>query len=163
MFKYKKDDKINDLTVVKCLNDVGHPLYYLKCKCGRYMRVYEVDLPKENCGECYKQSTKVETGRSEIFTDDYKNWRKGVMGRDKFKCRVCGRKNTDLEAHHLDGWNWCIAKRYDVGNGITICDQKGCRAHTMFHDKYGKGNNTRQQFDDFLKKFHATDLGELGL
>lgn len=90
MFKYKKDDKINDLTVVKCLNDVGHPLYYLKCKCGRYMRVYEVDLPKENCGECYKQSTKVETGRSEIFTDDYKNWRKGVMGRDKFKCRVCG-------------------------------------------------------------------------
>ena len=50
-----------------------------------------------------------------------------------------------LNAHHLDGWNWCKDKRFKTSNGITLCED----CHVEFHKEYGYGNNTKEQFQEF--------------
>ena len=53
---------------------------------------------------------------------------------------------SNLAVHHLDSYNWCKDKRTDVTNGITLCDN----CHDNFHLLYGKGDNTREQFEEWL-------------
>lgn len=73
--------------------------------------------------------------------EKYVQWSNDVKQKDNNKCQICCNVQ-DLHSHHLDGWNWCIEKRYDVDNGVTLC--KPC--HKTFHKIYGKGNNTKEEF-----------------
>ena len=70
---------------------------------------------------------------------------KKVYARDNYTCQVCGSK-TNLQAHHIESYNSCVEKRSDVTNGITLC--KNC--HQNFHSIYKKGNNTKEQFQEWL-------------
>lgn len=79
-------------------------------------------------------------------TYEFKIWVKEVYQRDAYTCQCCGKKGGKLNAHHLDGYNWCVEKRTDVDNGITLCED----CHNDFHDKYGRGNNTKEQFEEYL-------------
>ena len=83
----------------------------------------------------------------------YSEFVKMVLARDNYTCQCCGTNNNNMRVHHLDGYNWCKEKRTDVTNGITLC--KTC--HNNFHMKYGKGNNTKQQFEEWI----GHTLGEL--
>ena len=76
-------------------------------------------------------------------------FRKGVFERDNYTCVVTKQIGGDLVAHHLDGYDWCLDKRYDVSNGVTLSKQ----IHTEFHKKYGFGKNTKEQFDEFCKSY----------
>lgn len=79
----------------------------------------------------------------------YSDWRKGVYERDNYTCQCCGKKgNGDIIAHHLDGYNWFIEGRTDINNGITLCEH----CHKEFHNAYGCGNNTKEQYKEFLNK-----------
>lgn len=83
--------------------------------------------------------------------EGYINWRRHVFNRDSFSCICCGdSRGGNLMAHHLDGYNWCIEKRTDLNNGVTLC--KKC--HVNFHNKYGYGNNTRKQFEEFMLDYY---------
>lgn len=77
---------------------------------------------------------------------EYIDFVRRVLLRDNYTCQCCGHKNTNLEVHHLDGYNWCIEKRVDETNGITLC--KDC--HSNFHVIYGKGDNTKEQFEKWF-------------
>lgn len=78
---------------------------------------------------------------------EYKDWRNEVYKRDKYTCQCCGdNRGGNLNAHHLDGYDWCVEKRIDTDNGITLCDT----CHTNFHKMYGYGGNTEQQFEMYL-------------
>ena len=77
---------------------------------------------------------------------EYKEWRIKVWARDKTKCKVCGIRKDPMVAHHLDGFNIFPEKRFDVDNGVTLCD----RHHIAFHTNYGFGNNTKSQFEEYL-------------
>lgn len=80
-------------------------------------------------------------------TPDYDNFKKSVLARDNYTCYCCHKKSADdLEVHHLDGYNWCIDKRVDVTNGITLCHN----CHSNFHSVFGMGDNTREQFEQWL-------------
>ena len=79
-------------------------------------------------------------------TYEFKTWVKEVYKRDSYTCQCCGEKGGKLNAHHLDGYNWCVEKRTDVDNGITLCEN----CHNDFHGKYGRGNNTKEQFEEYL-------------
>lgn len=74
-------------------------------------------------------------------------WKKKVIARDNHTCQCCNKVgNHDIVVHHLDGWNWCIEKRYDETNGITLCEN----CHKNFHLEYGNGNNTKEQFEEWI-------------
>lgn len=75
-------------------------------------------------------------------------WRTQVLKRDNYTCQHCGKHGGDMNAHHLNGYHWDIEHRHDINNGITLC--KKC--HKSFHNKYGNRNNTREQYEEFIKK-----------
>ena len=75
-------------------------------------------------------------------------WRQAVFKRDNYTCVCCGDSiGGNLNAHHLNGWNWCKEQRYDVDNGVTLCEN----CHLKFHKVYGYGDNTKEQFNKFIK------------
>lgn len=96
-------------------------------------------------------------------TPEYKAWSKAVYKRDGFKCVACGKRCGKWpNAHHLNGWHWFIAGRYEVRNGVTLCTFKeGC--HTLFHKEYGNSNNTEHQFDEFLRRHFNKTLKDINL
>lgn len=73
-------------------------------------------------------------------------WAKNIKIRDFFTCKICDRRGVELNAHHLNGWNWCVEERYDLDNGITLCKFH----HDDFHSTYSKGNNTKEQFEEYI-------------
>lgn len=87
-----------------------------------------------------------EVGR---LIEGYGVWRKAVYDRDNYTCQCCGYdKGGTLNAHHLDGYDWCKEKRLDVDNGITLCET----CHIDFHSIYGRGNNKKEQFITYMKE-----------
>jgi hypothetical protein len=76
---------------------------------------------------------------------DYRDWRNMVFIRDSYKCQICGVNNNNLKAHHLDGFSVAPNRRFDVANGVTLCNDH----HIQFHKEYGFGGNTKEQFDEF--------------
>ena len=63
---------------------------------------------------------------------EYNDWRKKVYERDKYTCQICGIKGGKLNAHHIHKYSQYPALRYDIDNGITLCED--C------HRKIHKGN-----------------------
>lgn len=129
-----------------------------ECECGNEIVVTENDLKNKTvkyCGECkpirkFKKSRTRKGGKGPRDSPRYKKWCKSVFKRDKYKCVCCG-KGGWINAHHLDGWNWAVALRYIVKNGVTLCAGPGS-CHNTFHDQYGRGGNTRAQFFQFMKQ-----------
>lgn len=112
------------------------------------------------CWHCYIESVSGENSqnwKSELTEEDrilsrqypeYKAWVYDVFNRDCYTCQICGiHSGTPFNAHHLDGYNWCVDKRLDVNNGITLCEE----CHKEFHVLFGYGNNTINQFIEYCK------------
>lgn len=78
----------------------------------------------------------------------YREWIKKIFQRDNYTCQITGKCGGKLSAHHLYSWNKYPEKRFDINNGITISRL----LHKEFHDLYGRGNNTPEQFEDYKKK-----------
>jgi len=69
-------------------------------------------------------------------------WRRAVYKRDNYQCQICGENRKKLQCHHLDAYHWCVSRREDVANGVTLCVD----CHREFHKQYGTSFNTEQQF-----------------
>ena len=78
-------------------------------------------------------------------------WAWKVKNKAKFTCRICG-DNTggNLNSHHKNSWDKHPDQRYDINNGICLCE----KCHKEFHKKYGHGNNTIMQYL-FFKLHHV--------
>lgn len=74
------------------------------------------------------------------------NWAKAVKKRDNYTCRVCGVRNVYLHSHHQNSFDWCIEQRFDINNGVTLCQT----CHDRYHIIFGLGKNTKLQFEEFL-------------
>lgn len=75
----------------------------------------------------------------------YVRWASEVKRRDHYTCVICGRKGVALNSHHLNAWAQFPDERYDVDNGVSLCTFH----HEDFHNKYGKGKNTKEQFEEY--------------
>lgn len=73
---------------------------------------------------------------------------KDVMEHDNYTCQMCGRRGGDLAVHHLNGYHWDVENRYNVKNGVTLCEE----CHKEFHSKYGYGHNTIEQFNEYANQ-----------
>ncbi|MBF7029658.1 hypothetical protein [Staphylococcus kloosii] len=78
--------------------------------------------------------------------ENQKRWAKEIYKRDWYKCRVCGAEKNKV-AHHLNSYHAFPDERYDINNGVTLCRKH----HKEFHTQYGYRNNTKEQFDSYLK------------
>lgn len=85
---------------------------------------------------------------------EYTEFVKKVLARDNHICQCCGKQvNHDAEVHHLDGYNWCIEKRTDDTNGITLCSMCHKAFHNWHRNKYGIKNNgdcTKEQYENWI-------------
>lgn len=92
--------------------------------------------------------------RDARLTYSYRKWRTDIFQKNHYICQCCGDKNglghqVKLNAHHILNWKDNPDKRYDIDNGITLCEH----CHNHFHSLYGKSNNTQAQLDLFLQKY----------
>ena len=59
--------------------------------------------------------------KEEYKGDEYKLWRKSVFERDGYRCLICGKVGGRLNAHHIRSWKDFPELRFDVDNGMTMC------------------------------------------
>lgn len=82
-------------------------------------------------------------------TEEYNLFIKKVLARDNYTCRCCGKHcSKDINVHHLNGYHWYIEGRTNPENAVCLCE----RCHENFHSIYSKGNNTKEQFEEWLGK-----------
>lgn len=96
----------------------------------------------------------VEYHRVERSTYEYRDWRRKIFERDLYTCQCCKAKNgfgkyIRLEAHHIFDWKNNTKLRYEITNGITLCQN----CHTKFHSLYGKKGNSDLQLKEFLNNY----------
>lgn len=60
---------------------------------------------------------------------EYKQWHKHVLERSNFTCQKCGKRGGFLQAHHIEDWANNPKLRYDVSNGIALCED----CHLIIH------------------------------
>lgn len=120
----------------KCVRD---DTIYCK-KCSKKLFMSGKNHPNWNLN---KTDEEREIGRC---YPEYTEFIKKVLIRDNYTCKCCGKKSeADMQVHHLDGYDWCKKKRTDETNGITLCET----CHMNFHMKYSRGNNTKEQFEEW--------------
>jgi len=66
----------------------------------------------------------------------YRNWRKDVFKRDDFTCQMCEQVGGKLHAHHIKSWIKHPKLRFDVTNGLTLCE----KCHKNLHSLYSRIN-----------------------
>ncbi len=58
------------------------------------------------------------------WQDKYANWRKEILERDNYNCKMCEvKKRFGLEVHHILPYLYFPKQRYDLKNGITLCSK----------------------------------------
>lgn len=70
---------------------------------------------------------------------EYKAWRSGVFKRDRYTCQHCGATRVTLNAHHIEHWADNIELRFDISNGISLCEL----CHDKVHGKIRKPKTYR--------------------
>lgn len=166
---YGKLSSVQNLKIivkVKDLPEGSHQIVIVKCdECGKIYSMEYRNYIKWKRGEkiyCKKCSKKLfysgknspnynlnktqEERELERNYLEYKEFVKRVLARDNYTCQCCGQYKGDLEVHHLDGYSWCIEKRTDDTNGVTLC----VSCHNNFHSLYSKKKNTKEQYMEWL-------------
>lgn len=102
--------------------------------CSR--QCYDLDrhMPKKEKHWNWKGGISVENDNRD--SAEYKQWRLAVYERDNYTCKQCGSK-IKINAHHIKSWKDYPNLRYDVKNGITLCE----KCHINYHKIYGYKNS----------------------
>lgn len=79
------------------------------------------------------------TGRDRNSAD-YRNWREAVFRNDNYTCQACQRRGVKLNAHHIKSWRNYPAERFNVKNGITLCEGCHKKIHRSEKQNGGKKN-----------------------
>lgn len=149
IIKCKIGEKFNNLKLIKILDKkLSHKFAIFLCICGKYTEKKlssVVNGTSKHCG-CLTHKRDPSLPKLRLYTETVRFSQK-VYKRDNYTCIKCKKRGGYLNAHHLDGYHWCIKKRDDINNGVTLC--RNC--HNNFHRIYNNKNNTRQQFEEFMR------------
>lgn len=98
-----------------------------------YLRKISIEQ-KRFCGESSPQWEGGITPENRALrgTSAYRQWREAVYERDNYTCQHCGdSRGGNLNPHHKKSWADFPELRFDVANGITVCEP----CHKKIHDK----------------------------
>lgn len=72
------------------------------------------------------------TTRGKHNGGEYNEWRKSVFERDGYTCQDCGASGVYLNAHHIKSWAEYLDLRFDLANGITLCEDCHAKVDVVF-------------------------------
>ena len=118
---------------------IGHGFF--KGKTGIYSKETLIKMIKAHIGKFAEKSSNWKGGISRVYKTgynsfQYKEWRKKVFERDDYTCQKCGIRCGNgrvnyLTAHHKKSFSKYPKLRFELNNGITLCEPCHCKI-----DKY---------------------------
>lgn len=84
----------------------------------------------------------------DMQTAKYKKWRESMYAKDNYTCQKCGQVGYKLNAHHIESYSDNPSLRYDVENGITMCEE----CHKDFHYIYGHYGFDKYDMKEYFKE-----------
>lgn len=140
---------VSDNTILTRYNKILEELeliYIYKYNCGNFYGLYKDKDIIDKYVEEYKNKISENREESSRSYADYNEFVSEVLFRDDYTCQHCKIRGGRLNVHHLNGYHWDVENRTNPDNGITLCDD----CHKKFHNRYGRGKNTKEQFDEFI-------------
>lgn len=101
--------------------------------CGKQFEVVRSTLRLKPCKYCSTAChlAALATDRIARNTARHKQWRRQVLERDGYRCRLCGCENlAELEAHHIRRFSRHPEMAWALSNGVTLC--KACHAEVSY-------------------------------
>lgn len=117
----------------------------MQSKYGVYFNFQRKEMKETMMGEKNRFYIHGEYNPTEWHNPEANTLRTNVFIRDNRTCDICGIYNIDIQVHHLYSRNTHKHLILVMENCKTVC--KCC--HKEFHDKYGYGNNTPEQYNEF--------------
>lgn len=78
-------------------------------------------------------------------------WRKSGFERDNYICQCCGKRGGRLNAHHKENFADNPDLRFEINNGITLCENcHGFAIKGGFHNIYGCFYNNTEQLIEYI-------------
>ncbi len=112
---------------------------YMKC-CGVYLsgmraavhdgKIYVVTRNRKFPWEKSKKRQRTDP--------NYIRWRKDVFERDGYKCQICGKVGGTLNAHHIKPFATNEELRFDIDNGVTLCEKCHKEVHKRRDEEWIK-------------------------
>ncbi len=137
-----------------------------ECNCGKIIQVSRPHLFNghvKSCGCLKIEIDKSRKGKNNpnynlLLTDEkrkigrnykeYREWNLKVKIKANFCCDICEKIEKGMVAHHLESYQFNENLRTNIDNGVCLCKQ----CHLLFHNKYSRKNNTKQQFLKFKEE-----------
>ena len=143
--EYKGTQKNIKCKCKKC----GKDWYVAPCRLLKNVKCFYCSYKEDRSGEasCMWNPNLTDEEREEKRHNPlYQKLVQEIMEKDNYTCQLTGDRNSHHNVHHLNGWDKFIDQRYDEKNMITLSEN----IHKEFHHLYGYGNNTKEQFYEFV-------------
>lgn len=134
------------LEVIKHMgvNRYRNSLWLCRCICGHEFTTASVNLTQGFVDSCGCKDSFERTRVNRRTGGRYSEWRETVLSRDSYTCRICA-SDEKIHAHHIFSYKKYPKKRFDVNNGVALCQE----CHKEFHKCYGSGGATIDAFVEF--------------
>lgn len=112
-------------------------------------------LKGKGCPNCYYLS-KINTNLTEEERANKRHYPKyytclrETRKRDNYTCQLTG-ATDNVVVHHIVAYSTDPTKKDDINNCITLSES----IHKEFHSRYGYGNNTKEQFVEFVNDLYT--------
>lgn len=152
-FKSHNHKNANRFCGRECYN-IFHQIKDKERECPTCKKIFIAKTSEDKycCRECYDKNRNMPKGdkhwnwqggisllNDNRDSNEYKQWRNKVYERDNYMCVQCGSK-LKLNAHHIKSWKNYPLLRYEISNGITLCE----KCHIKYHQKYGYEDNAKK-------------------
>lgn len=150
----------------------------IRCECGNVFKTAFNEFLHNSKRQCNDCGIALRTGKNSplwkggitnarvqtMRTPEYKYWKKEVFERDGYQCQCCGDKSGgNLSAHHIVNFSSNTLLRYDISNGVTLCEL--CHSpskYGSFHHTYGTKYNDGEELEEYIE-WYKSDVENIGL
>lgn len=109
------------------------PKIQIGCQhCGTTFDVWPSLAKRQFCSPKCRYAFQRAQNRAGRGTARYNEWRAEVFERAGYRCEDCGTLSGPKQAHHIQPWAKFPALRYDISNGMCLCQS----CHSNRHPTY---------------------------
>ena len=144
---FKKYKNLRDRVPYICNKHPEEGIQYTEIQC-----VFAKNTVCKRCKSEKRSAWQTKYTKEELIEDKnarrcifYFDWKKKVLRKNNHRCQKCS-TNKKLIAHHIFNFKTHKSIRYDIDNGIILCEE----CHKKFHSTYGNKVNNDKQLNEFL-------------